>query len=385
MNAQEQELEIASHELAHELAGEQMDPIEIAKSIKDAWSHLPKDLQDQIKAQGKLHWQLRGFYLARFMATVNAIFGRNPQAWTRALTSNRSGAIQQIALQAGREARIPARGAAGRPGFSDAQVRAHHQRQYQRGRVPGRNNANRRWREFELELSGALPELESGEGFWTKVSPLGFGPGSQEGHEILTRRALASFSLPAAEQNAIVSGVIRPDRGGNSYWNFPGAALGSFRAANQASHSLRATSSTTTPAALSAIRNRFAQLYGRVLSAPARIQALEWLGEAIHLLQDSFSNAHVERAGPAGPIRLIRAFYVQVGWPPVSRAPGEHNVPSDDRDNIYSSGTSLRPEAAAAINATIALIAMALRHLAAPSAPNVNPELRAFMDRYLSM
>jgi hypothetical protein len=100
-------------------------------------------------------------------------------------------------------------------------------------------------------------------------------------------------------------------------------------------------------------------------------------------LQDSFSSAHVERAGGTGRISYIRAFFVRFGWPPRSTAPTEHNAPSDPRDDVYVGG-ALRPEARAAVLASRAFLDMALRHLSSPGSPGNSGELGTFMGRYLS-
>ena len=132
--------------------------------------------------------------------------------------------------------------------------------------------------------------------------------------------------------------------------------------------------------ALGLIRARFARLHGSALRAATRLSALEWLGEALHLLQDSFSSAHVERAGGTRPIRNIRAFFIRLGWPPLSRVPGEHNAPSDPGANHVFVGGAMRPEARAAVSASRAFLVMALRHLRAPSGSPTNvAELRAFI------
>lgn len=235
---------------------------------------------------------------------------------------------------------------------------------------------------FEFELANAAAELEQPEPFYTKVTPIP-GIGNKEGHEILTRAAMRGLPLSPGDRSAVLLGVIRPDRGGRSYWNFPRAALESLKAAAQPAHSLRPTPSSTVAAALRLIRARFAGLYLRAMRATSRKTALEWIGEALHLLQDSFSSAHVERVGGTGSIRYIRAFYIRIGWPPLSRAPHEHNAPSDTRDDVYLHG-ALRPEAVAAIRASRIFLAMALRHLRAPRSPRNRTELRLFMKRYLS-
>ena len=235
---------------------------------------------------------------------------------------------------------------------------------------------------FEGELDRVGRALEAPEPFYTRVTPIP-GIGNKEGHEILTRIAMRTLPLSAADRSAILLGVIRPDRGGKSYWNFPRSALESLKARAQPSHSLRPTPSSTVAAALRLIRARFVSLYLRAMRARNRRTALQWVGEAMHLLQDSFSSAHVERAGGIGRIRHIRAFYVRFGWPPLSRAPREHNAPSDPRDDVYRNG-ALRSEAHAAIRASSVFLRMMLRHLRTPRSPRNRAELRTFINRYLS-
>jgi hypothetical protein len=237
-------------------------------------------------------------------------------------------------------------------------------------------------RELKRGIDSVSHELEGAETFYTKVTPIP-GIGNKEGHEILTRAAMRGLPLTAADRSALLLGVIRPDRGGRSYWNFPRSALESLKAAAQPAHALRPTPTSTVSAALRLIRARFAGLHRRAMRATRRSTALEWLGEALHLLQDSFSSAHVERVGGTGRIGHIRAFFIRLGWPPLSRAPHEHNAPSDPRDDVYLHG-ALRPEARAAIRASRAFLVMALRHLRAPRSPRRGVELRAFMNRYLS-
>ena len=292
-------------------------------------------------------------------------------------------AAHDLALLVGRAAGLSPRNAGDQRGLGDVRVGQFHRRQQARGYVPGRNRQTGLYRELESELQHAAQELEGPEPFFTKVTPIP-GIGNKEGHEVLTRQAMRGLPLSTTEQNAVLLGVIRPDRGGKSYWNFPRSALESLKARAQPSHALRPTPATTVATALALIRTRFASLYSQAMRATTRTAALEWLGEALHLLQDSFSSAHVERAGGTGPIRHIRAFFIRLGWPPLSRAPGEHNAPSDSRDDVYLQGTTLRPEASAAIAASRNFLRMALRHLRMPSSPGNVSELRRLMGRYLS-
>ena len=331
-------------------------------------------------------WDLRGIYLRRFLASLIVVFEKDPARWAQALRQNRPQAAHDLALLAGRAAGVPPRDGGGQRGLGDVQVRQFQRRQQARGYVPGRSRQTGRYRELESELRHAAQELEGPEPFFTKVTPIP-GIGNKEGHEILTRAAMRGLPLTSADQSALLFGVIRPDRGGRSYWNFPRAAVQSLKARAQPSHALRPTPSSTVATALALIRARFASLYLQGMRATSRTLALEWLGEALHLLQDSFSRAHVDRVGGSGRIRHIRAFYIRVGWPPLSRAPGEHNAPSDDRDDVYLPGNAprrLRPEAIAAIRASREFLTMTLRHLRAPGAPGNMAELGNFMRRYLS-
>lgn len=361
-------------------AAERMDAGDLVGQIRDLWRALPPDVKQDIQRRAKQMWDVRGLYFTRFVAAVNTILGRNPAGWQEAIARNRAATAHQLAMLAGRQARLPARGATPPPGMSPVQVRQYRRRQQARGYVPGRGRG--RQRELELEIDRASQELESPESFWTKVTPIP-GIGNKEGHEILTRRAIAGLGLRPPDPYHIETGVIRPDRGGRSYWRFPAAALSGLKAAAQPSHSLRPTPSSSVASALRLIQARFAGLHRRAMRASTRKQALEWLGEALHLLQDSYSSAHTERAGGVGRIRNIRAFYVRAGWPPLSRAPHEHNAPSDPRDNIFAGG-ALRPEARAAIAASRAFLVMALRHLRTPRSPLNRVQLLAFIRRYLS-
>jgi hypothetical protein len=384
MIANELELESASAELAREISrAEQMASSGVIGQVQDAWRSLPPDIKQEIQRRAMLLWQIRGGYLNRFLAALAGLYAQNPSGWQQALLGNRVGATHQLAVLAGRMARLPARSATVQRGLSDVRVRQFHRRQQARGFVPGRNRQTGLYRELELEIDRASHELEGAETFYTKVTPIP-GIGNKEGHEILTRVAMRGLPLTAAEQSAVLLGVIRPDRGGRSYWNFPRSALESLKATAQPAHALRPTPSSTVPAALRLIRARFAGLHRRAMRATSRSTALEWLGEALHLLQDSFSSAHVDRVGGTGRIRHIRAFYIRLGWPPLSRAPHEHNAPADPRDDVYLHGT-LRPEARAAIRASRAFLILALRHLRAPRSRRHGIELRAFMSRYLSM
>jgi hypothetical protein len=224
--------------------------------------------------------------------------------------------------------------------------------------------------------------------FVTRVLP--FLP---EGHEILTRSAaagLAGVNLPA-----LLDGVIRPDRGGKSYWNFPASALHAADPDQQRRHSLRRAAATSLSAALSEIKHYLNLLYSRAMKAAGlrsprgRKQAFEWIGEALHLIQDSYSQAHIQRTYGAGsggsyPIRYIRYYNYSLFPPSRTTAPGEHNFPSDERDSIKDTTGRLKPEAVLAINASREYLAMMLRHMASPTSRTNVAELRAFLVKHFS-
>jgi hypothetical protein len=223
--------------------------------------------------------------------------------------------------------------------------------------------------------------------FVTRVQPVPGLPGHAEGHEVLTRMAAVGLPVDLA---AVLRGVIRPDRGGTSYWRFPAAALHASDPAEQRRHALRRTRATSLAAALAEIRQYFTLLYRRSLAARARPGvAFEWVGEMLHLIQDSYSQAHVVRAyraGPGGshPIRRVRWFSFSLIPGRSSRAPDEHDAPTDRRDGIWASSGVLKPEAGLARDASRELLLLMLRHLGAPTAPTNAAELGRYMARHLS-
>jgi hypothetical protein len=362
----------------------------VAHTILDFLHQIPHEFLEEIVRFGLEMWHVRGAIKAQAKTNLKAmarrVIAQDPKRWQAAALRNRAGTARQIALIAGQMAGLPPRRAKHPKGMSPVQVRQYHRRQQARGRVPGRVQQRRsRESELEVELDRASRELEGAEPFWTRVTPIP-GIGTKMGHELLTQEAMKGLTeLTKDDRYNIETGVIRPDRGGRSYWKFPRAALAGLKAEAQPSHSLRPTPSTTASEAMRLIQKRFAGLHRRAMLAPTRKHAMEWLGEALHLLQDSYSSAHTERAGGTGRIRNIRVFFVRADWPPRSRAPLEHNAPSDPRDDIWESFGRLRPQAAAAIRASRAFLAMALRHLKNRFLPTNKVDLQAFIQQYLAM
>ncbi len=237
--------------------------------------------------------------------------------------------------------------------------------------------------EFEWETN-EQSHNSSAEAFATRVLP-----GLPEGHEVLTRAAAAPFA--GVNLPALLQGVIRPDRGGSSYWNFPLSALHVTDPAEQRRHALRRAAGTSTAGAVGEIRSWLETLYGRAMAAGAGTPAaFGWIGEALHLIQDSYSQAHTERAYGAGPggahlIRKVRFYDYNVIPPRRTVGPGEHNFPSDERDGIRWGNGALKWEATVAIEASRAYLAMMLRHLASPAAPSNRVELSLFLDKHVAV
>jgi hypothetical protein len=243
------------------------------------------------------------------------------------------------------------------------------------------------------------PAAHEADRFITRVQPIPGLPGFDEGHEILTRFATRGvLTRGSLEYKALIVGVIIPDRGGRRYRSFPGAAIGAvIDPRQQPRHSLRPTRSTSVARSLAAIRRTLRVLHARALAGSTPAASFRATGEALHLIQDSYSRAHTERAyraGPGGthPIRYIRWFGKVTLLPPrFSSGPREHNFPTDPRDQIYVTGASgkvliprrLKPESVLAVKASREYLAMMVRHLRARGAGSNATELRAFMDKHL--
>lgn len=235
-------------------------------------------------------------------------------------------------------------------------------------------------------------ELEGGRDYFvTKVLP-----GFPEGHEVLTRSAAAG--LAGIDMPALLIGVTRVDKG-ERLRDLPSSLVHSVVADEQARHALRMYISTPMGSALAQVTRHLRILHSRALVAAcagASRTAFLWIGEALHLIQDSYSSAHTQRDfgrghGGSHPIRYIR-FYANVKinrfprLPTFTRGKGprEHNFPTDPRDSIRAPGGALKPEARAAIAASREYLRMMLRHMVDPGSPRNAVELRAYMNKHLS-
>jgi hypothetical protein len=198
------------------------------------------------------------------------------------------------------------------------------------------------------------------------------------GHETLNREAAKGLPITPAELNAMNRGVRRVDLE---------KITNHFKPSQQRRHMLRRHKCQPLEETLAEARQQFIAIYQRIMAAPTREAAFEWVGEALHLIQDSYSPAHTEREnGGAGAIRFIRYFglgglsYPQEHRAMPMRQPNGRIFFGDPRDYINLSSTPTR----AAIAASRRFIQLVLRHLqAAVSSTAHQTELRQFMDSVL--
>jgi hypothetical protein len=198
------------------------------------------------------------------------------------------------------------------------------------------------------------------------------------GHETLNREAVKGLAVTPAELSAMNRGVRRVDLE---------KLTNHFKPSQQRRHMLRRHKCQSLESALAEARQQLAAIYQRIMAAPTREAAFEWLGEALHLIQDSYSPAHTDREnGGAGAIRFIRYFGLGgLSYPHEHRVmpmrqPNGRILPGDPRDFINLSSTPTR----AAIAASRRFIQLVLRHLqAAISSAAHQAELRQFMNSVL--
>ncbi|HIK39299.1 hypothetical protein [Thermoleptolyngbya sp. M55_K2018_002] len=198
------------------------------------------------------------------------------------------------------------------------------------------------------------------------------------GHETLNREAAKGLPITPAELSAMNRGVRRVD---------VEKITNHFKPSQQRRHMLRRHKCQPLEETLAEARQQFVAIYQRIITAPTREAAFEWLGEALHLIQDSYSPAHTEREnGGAGAIRFIRYFGLGgLSYPHEHRVmpmrqPNGRVFFGDPRDYIDLSSTPTR----AAIAASRRFIQLVLRHLqAGVSSSTRQAELKQFMDSVL--
>jgi hypothetical protein len=211
-------------------------------------------------------------------------------------------------------------------------------------------------------------------GWWVRTTVAGAGV-VPEGHEVLTRSAAAGLAISPTELGFLIEGVRRPDEASLVAHILPG---------EQKRHFLRATVLQGTAAAWTAATNHLRDLHRRIraFGAGRAPEQLRLIGEALHLIQDSFAPAHVVRDPGSGRILFIKNFG------PTTSGPINHGFPVDLRDRIHSGiiRPTLRPEATRAIGASRDYLAMTLRHIGGGvPVPVIDTELNAFVGRHMPL
>jgi hypothetical protein len=207
-------------------------------------------------------------------------------------------------------------------------------------------------------------------GWWIRS----LGGAVPEGHELLTRNAASGLPISPAELGFLVEGVRRPDEASLVSHVLPG---------EQRRHFLRSTVLQPVPAAWADATNHLRALHGRLMAfgtsrAPEQFRLM---GEALHLIQDSFSPAHVTRDS-SGRITFVKNFG------PTTGAITDHGFPVDPRDRVHSGilSPTLKPEARNAIAASRDYLVMTLRHIGGGMpAPAIHAELNAFVGRQMRL
>jgi len=186
---------------------------------------------------------------------------------------------------------------------------------------------------------------------WYVLAPL---VSREEGHEAITRAAWEGLGLLPEQERALIGGVRAPDVS-------LAGLLSSALPFAQPRHALRRWWGTSSADAVRDAREFLAATHRRAMSLPDGPRRWVVLGEALHCLQDSYSPAHVDRAGG----RILRMSH----WGPLDAFRGgrhrEHGFPSDGRDSAWSNG-ELTAEARTAVQGSRRYLEVALRHSASP-------------------
>jgi len=233
-------------------------------------------------------------------------------------------------------------------------------------------------RRLYFDVRHELPD--GAERFWTEGKHLGIIEVTH-GHGELAEKAAAAVGIVGEERAALRRGVARPDED-------PPLA-GQIDQCQQHRHALRGAMCQKMPQAIERIRTYLQNLYECILSMPTpqvpdTKAQFELVGEALHLIQDSYSPAHMERnyAGPGG-VHTIN--YIRF-WNPVTALgdPLEHKFPVDLRDNLSAASFPLN-WVDEAITASKEFLTMVKKHAARAGDPANRTELTAFMNKHLRL
>lgn len=248
----------------------------------------------------------------------------------------------------------------------------------------GRQDASR----LSGPATGRLGQL----GWDTRFLPFAW----TEGHEILTRNAFrpvdargvsrisfaigtmpASRDLTPAEQNEIIEGNRDTDI---QYARFARAvapligpipafapvAASTFGPAEQKHHALRHDYNQPQPAAVADIIADLQAQHRGILAEPNPRGKLRRIGRALHLIQDSFSPAHIRRRGSGAGWCIDYIRHYGRGEIPLFGSEREHRVPADGRDSV-----ARHPgEAAQATNASARYLKIVFKAIYGRSRPD---------------
>jgi hypothetical protein len=209
------------------------------------------------------------------------------------------------------------------------------------------------------------------------------------GHEVITRAAIGggtiSFSVGGRPMSAtlsatdiadIILGNRSVDLGAHDADDSGRGITTSFNPSEQRRHALRATLTQPQPAARADIVSEFGRAHGAIIGERDPRRRMRRIGVALHLIQDAFSPAHVERDPSRGwCMRYIRNFGR-------GSSPAEHSTPSDPRDSVTAAASAAaRAQATAASQRYLQIVFKALRGALGPdplAAGEAARELAAF-------
>ena len=178
------------------------------------------------------------------------------------------------------------------------------------------------------------------------------------GHEELTKRAARGLIKNSADLAALIAGSRRPDLADPQDHIKPG---------EESRHFLRSIKQSPLDAWWSAIRH-LQTLHHQMMASSNRANQFMLIGEALHLIQDSFAPAHVEREPRTGDILNIRVYG------PLAPQ-GNHLFRIDPRDDIFATKPPrmLTLDAQKAITCSNEYLQMALRHIQLKQLPSWIP------------
>jgi hypothetical protein len=196
-----------------------------------------------------------------------------------------------------------------------------------------------------------------------------------EGHELLTRNAASGLAISPTELGFLIEGVRRPDEA---------SLVAHVLPREQKRHFLRATVLQGTRAAWTDATSHLRDLHRRILafSTSRAPEQFRLIGEALHLIQDSFAPAHVNRDPSTSRILFIKNFG------PTTSGITDHGFPVDPRDRIHTGilRPTLRIEATRAISASREYLVMTLRHIGGGvPVPVIDAELTAYVGRQMPL